>query len=182
MKDDIILIGPVGAGKSTLGKLVAEAKQWPNVSMDAIRDSYYIEIGYDEDNAKRMLVESGFLTLYRYWKPFEAYAVERLLSEHSECVIDFGAGHSVFEDDALFARVQKALEPYRNVVLLLPSADFDESVRILKERRGEIVDNGFDFAEHFVRHHSNHDLAKLVVYTKDKTPEQSRDEILALTA
>jgi hypothetical protein len=32
--------------------------------------------------------------------------------------------------------------------------------------------------EHFVRHHSNYDLAKYIAYTKDKAPEQTCDEIL----
>jgi ribosomal-protein-serine acetyltransferase len=35
--------------------------------------------------------------------------------------IDFGAGHSVYEDEELFARVQQALAPYPWVILLLPS-------------------------------------------------------------
>ena len=51
---------------------------------------------------------------------------------------------------------------------------------ILKERNGDGVEDGFDFHEHFVKHHSNHDLAKFVVYTKEKSPEETRDEILSL--
>lgn len=57
------------------------------------------------------------------WKPFEAYAVERMMADRPLAVIDFGAGHSVFEDETLFERVRVALEPFPNVVLLLPSAD-----------------------------------------------------------
>lgn len=113
---------------------------------------------------------------------FEIHAGERLLADRggSGYVIDFGGGHSVFEDDALFERAQRTLEPYPNVVLLLPSPDIDESVRILNERTGGVVDNGFDFHEHFVRHPSNHRLAKIVVYRAGKTPEETRDEILSL--
>src|ERR1051325_2390846 len=177
MISDIILIGPIGIGKSTLGKLLSLALEKPQVSMDDLRWAYYKQIGYDEERAEQLRSEGGFLKLYQYWKPFEAYSVERLLEEHSNCIIDFGAGHSVYEDDALFTRVQKVLEPYRNVILLLPSQDLDESVQLLKARGGEVVDNDVDFVEHFVKHHSNHDLAKMVVYTKGKTPEQTRDEI-----
>jgi adenylate kinase family enzyme len=180
MDTDIILIGPVGAGKSTLGKLLAERLALPQVSLDKVRFAYYKEIGYDEDHAKHLRENEGFLNLYWYWKPFEAYAVERTLAEHSNCVIDFGAGHSVYEDDSLFRRVQSLLEPYKNVIFLLPSPDLDESVAILHERDGESVRNGFDFHEHFTKHHSNHDLAKFVVYTKGKTPEETCDEILAM--
>jgi hypothetical protein len=63
-------------------------------------------------------------------------------------------------------------------VLVLPSPDLDESVAVLRQREGEIVSDGFDFHEHFTKHHSNHDLAKFVVYTKGKTPEETCDEIL----
>ena len=175
---DIILIGPIGAGKSTLGKLLSQKLMLPQVSLDDLRFNYYNEIGYDESLAQQIR-QKGFLELYRYWKPFEAYAVERVLAEHSNCVIDFGAGHSVYEDDALLARVQVAMEFYQNVFLVLPSPDLNESVAILRERRGEIISNGVDFHEHFTKHHSNHNLAKIVVYTKGRTPEETSDEIMA---
>ena len=38
--------------------------------------------------------------------------------------------------------------------------------------------NGFDMNERYLRHHSNFDLAKQIVYTKGKSPEETRDEIL----
>jgi hypothetical protein len=100
------------------------------------------------------------------------------LAEHARCVFDFGAGHSVYEDAALFARVRTVLEPFPNVVLLLPSPDVDESVLLLRQRDGECVDGGVDFHEHFVKHPSNQALAKITVYTKGKTPDETRDEVL----
>jgi hypothetical protein len=185
VSEHIILIGPVGAGKSTLGKLLAEARGTLRVSMDDVRWAYYDEIGYDRAVADRIVREHGFGGLYRYWRPFEVHAVERLLAEHRACeracVIDFGAGHSVYEDDALFERAAAALAPYRNVVLLLPCPDLDEAVRLLHARYGgEPAEGEFDIAEHFVKHRSNHALATLTVYTEGRSPEQTRDEILAL--
>ncbi|WP_256871792.1 shikimate kinase [Nostoc sp. TCL26-01] len=167
-------------GKSTLGKLLAEKLNLPQISMDELRYNYYKQIGYDEDLAKKLRVEGGFGAIYKYWKPFEAYAVEKLLAEHNNCVIDFGAGHSVYDDAPLFYRVQKALEPYPNVILLLPSADLDESVQIIEKRMGEFKEGDINWHEYFVKHPANYKLAKTVVYTKDKTPEETRDEILRL--
>lgn len=178
MISDIILIGPIRTGKSTVGKLLAEKLGLPQCSMDELRWGYYKEIDYDEELAQQIKEKAGFLGLYTYWKPFEAYAVERLLSEHSNWVIDFGGGHSVYEDNKLFHRVEEILKPYKNIVLILPSPDLEESIQILNERNGGIVSNKVDFNEHFVKHHSNHALAKFVVYTKDKSPEETGDEIL----
>ncbi len=178
MKLDIVLIGPIGAGKSTLGKLLADRLSLPQCSMDELRYNYYKEIGYDEEFAKLKRENGKVWELQRYWKPFEIHAVERLLSERSQCVIDFGGGHSVYEDATLFQRVQQALAPYYNVFLLLPSPDLDESIKILDERNQFEVDETRSLNEFFVRHSSNYKLAKFIVYTKDKTPEETCEEIL----
>ena len=87
----------------------------------------------------------------------------------------------MYEIDTHFARVEKVMKPYQNVVLILPSADQDESVRILNERMGkEVAPDDFDINAHFIKHHSNYDLAKFTVYTKGNSPEETRDEILDL--
>jgi shikimate kinase len=182
MLSDIILIGPIGAGKSTIGSLLAARIGLPQCSMDDRRWDYYKEIGYDEELAKHKRETEGFWGIYQYWKPFEAYAVERLLLENRNYVIDFGAGHSVYEDDALFQRVRQVLASYSNVVLLLPSPDLDESVQILNERNDYVSDGNLNINEHFVRHPSNYGLAKFTVYTKAKTPEETCGEILKLVS
>jgi len=89
---DIVLIGPVRAGKSTIGKLLADALELPQISLDTARWGYYKEIGYDEDFAQEIRARGGFLALALYWNLFAAHAVERLLADHQNCVIDFGAG------------------------------------------------------------------------------------------
>ncbi|HEY1408430.1 MAG TPA: shikimate kinase [Promineifilum sp.] len=41
-RSEIILIGPIGAGKSTIGRLLAERLGLPQVSMDDIRYRYTV--------------------------------------------------------------------------------------------------------------------------------------------
>ena len=55
-KTGIIIIGPVGAGKSTQGALVAKAMNKPSLSLDGVANSYYEANGFSMScyqNAKR---------------------------------------------------------------------------------------------------------------------------------
>lgn len=186
MDSTIILIGPMSAGKSTIAALLAEKLVCPRYSLDDKRWEYYQEIGYDEAKASEISKADGMIGLLHYWKPFEAHAVVRMLSEHGSGVIDFGAGHSVYEDDALFKRVQDALALYPFVFLLLPSPDSDKSVKILNSRFVQMLaEEGIEadsrileINEHFVKHPSNALLAKTTIYTEGKTPDETCAEIM----
>lgn len=183
MSTNILLIGPVRTGKTTLAKLLSEKLDVPRVGLDDLRWDYYREIGYQEAVAQRIRQAGGFVALVYYWKQFDAYAVERVLADHQHCVIDFGAGHSVYESREFFRRVQTALAPYPNVVLVLPSPAPDESIRILNERTKDLIGSfgqGFNWNDYFVRHPANYELAKFTVYTQGQTPEETCMDILRL--
>lgn len=174
---EVFLIGPMGAGKSTLGKLLAEQLGRPQVSLDAIRWDYYKEIGYDAAVQREISEREGFAGVYRYWKPFEIYAVERALQDHHGCVMDFGAGHSVHENAAAFERIHKLLAPHPNVVLILPSPDLDEAIALLREQNPFKV-GGVPFTRYLVTHPAFRQFATQVVYTQGKTPDEVCTEIL----
>lgn len=186
MYSTIIFIGPLGAGKTTVGKLLAKKLDLPFFSVDQVRQAYYRKVGYDHTFASQIAAsEQGSLGVLRYSKPFEAQMVEQVLADHHG-IIDFGASNSVYEEKELLARVEKALAPYPNVILLLPSPDKDESGEILKNRLTRMLteagrdfsDELFELNEHFVKHPSNYQLAKLVIYTKGKTPEKICTELV----
>lgn len=174
MKRDVILIGPVGVGKSTVARLISERLNIPQASLDEKRWEIYEENGYDFEYAERLYTEEGFLGMYQYWKPYEAYSVKRVLELFPNCIHDFGAGQSVYEDEKLFEAVRDILEPYPNVILLLPSIDAEESKKILSER------TDFEFNHLFIETNCNKKLAKLTVYTNGKTPEETCEEIIKI--
>jgi shikimate kinase len=181
MKNTILLLGPVRTGKTTLGGLLAQQLGMPHISLDEIRWRYYEQIGYDAELAQTIRQQGGFLALALYWQLFDAYSVERVLAEHPNCVIDFGAGVGVYESQEQFARVKQALAGYHNVFLLLPSPDRLESLQILRERDDEPPsDLNFDFNAHFLAHHGYYGLAKFTIYTKGRTPAESCAEIVTL--
>ena len=181
---DIVLIGPTGAGKSTQGQLLAQHFEVPPISMDRLGGPYYTACGLSRTLWDQLEHERGFFGAYQYWWPCYPTIVEGLLADYPHGIIDLGAAHTHYQDEHLFRRVQAALAPYENVVLLLPSSDLDRSVHILRER--SIQEQGwgwqfdeYDWIEHWVKDHCNFDLATLIVYTEGKTPDQTRDEILS---
>ena len=177
-RGEIILIGPIGAGKSTLGRLLAGKRGLPQVSLDDLRFDYFREIGYDEDFGRRLRAEQGFPALVAYWKPFEAHAVERVLADHRDCIFDFGAGYAIHEDESLFKRVQTALAPFRHVVLLLPDTSVEISQAIM-ESYDPVVARDRDINLHFLTHPSNGLLAKHVIYWRGLSPQETCDRVLA---
>lgn len=175
----VILIGPMSTGKSTIGKLLAGKVGRSHYEMDYFRWDYYKEIGYDNEEIERQRdPNDGVWGIYRLWKSFEIHAVERILADYPAGVISFGGGHSVYEDDAFLTRAKQALAPFANVVLILPSPDAEESLSILRERMADAPDDLLDLNAHFVRHPSNSELAKHVVYTKGKTPDETCQELI----
>lgn len=182
---NIIFIGPVGAGKSTQGQLVAKALNRQSISLDDVANDYYEANGFGPSQFHEARKEKGYLAAYRMWWPSLAYAARQVLKDYTNCVIDFGAGHSHYEDAFLFNEVKDALAGYQHIILLLPSADLDVSVTLLKQRCIESrsrdwIHDGYDFIEHWVKDDCNHDLATATIFTDGKTPEQTCEEILGV--
>lgn len=132
---NIILIGPGGAGKSTIGKLLADKLGMTWLELDDVRWAYYDEIGYDKEKAKQIRRDKGFVAVAAYWEQFTIHSLERVLQEYpAGYVISTGAGNAVYDNPDFTARAKKALEAYPFVVLLLPAVDVEDSVRICNER------------------------------------------------
>ncbi len=178
--NEVILIGPVGVGKTTTAKLLSKALNLPLVSMDDLRLSYYKEIGYNDEHMLELKKINGQKAVEQYWSIFDPHSIERILADHQNCVFDFGGGTTVCEYEYNFERMESALKPYPNVVLLIPSEDKKESLETIYERKN-VKPDGFTMLEYFVYNDAHYRLAKHVVLVKDKSPEQVCDEVLALT-
>jgi hypothetical protein len=178
----IVLIGP---------RLLADALKRPFLDLDDLRWRYYAEIGYEPERAKAIRAAGGMRALAAYWKPFDVHGVERLMADYpTGYVLAFGAGHSYYEDEAQFARVQVALAPFPHVILLLPSPDIETSVEHLKQRlrdaepelTSEFIELIGEINRGFIRHPSNRRLARYTFYTANQQPGETCQAILqALT-
>ena len=181
----VVLIGPLAAGKTTVGAHVAALLDVPMCSVDVVRWQYFDEIGYDRDEAERRFAAGRTpAEKLSYGMPFEVHAIERIMADHSYGVIDFGASNSVYDDAALLARVETALSG-AYVVLLLPSQDPARSEQMLATRleailhaKGEAMSAELlALNSYFVRHPANRRLAGKVCYTAGRTPAAIAAEI-----
>jgi hypothetical protein len=184
----IILIGPSKAGKTTLAKALSQQLQRPWLDLDDLRWDYYREIGYDHDLAQSIRAQGGMKALAEHWKPYDIHAVERVLVEYPEDhILSFGAGHSVYEDAEQFARAERALAPFSDIFLILPSLDIDEACALMRQRIFDddgLPDDALDaitaINRFFMEHPSNRRLAHHVIVNAGKTVDQTCSEILAL--
>ena len=76
--------------------------------------------------------------------------------------------------------MQSLMSRFDNVILLMPSEDKEESIAILRERKG-IEQGGREDSinRHLIDMPCNNALATITIYTKDKTPEQVSNEIIS---
>tara|TARA_R110002072_G_scaffold64203_2_gene159281 strand:+ start:128913 stop:129467 length:555 start_codon:yes stop_codon:yes gene_type:complete len=179
MKLPIILIGPMATGKSTIAAELSNLLDIPRAPMDRIRWYYYFKNGFSLEKQDEI---DNFTDVMAYWKPYEVIAVQQIVREFNEYIIDFGAGHSWFTDKEQLRTVSSALNDLPNIFLLLPSEDNEESLRICNERLAERKGTELDKEEikanfDFINDESNYRLAKHIIYTKDKTVESTADEI-----
>jgi hypothetical protein len=184
----LILIGPSKAGKTTIAKALSERLKLPWLDLDNLRWDYYAEMGYDHAHAQEIRQQGGMRALAEHWKPYDIHAVERVLSDYPDGhILAFGAGHSVYADPEQFARAERAFAPFQHVLLILPSLNINEACALMRQRIFEddgLPDDALDaitaINRFFMQHPSNRRLAHHVIVNKDKTVDQTCDEILSL--
>jgi shikimate kinase len=186
-RQEIVLIGPVCAGKSTVGDLLGEELATEHVDIDHVSARYYLEAGWSVERFRAIEHRAGLMDAYRDGEQAMVSVLERSLADYRDCIVSLGAAHTHFFDPALMDRAREALAPFGRVVLLLPSPDLARSVSILRERCDALGlpswrDSACDLIERWVMDSCNRDLATVTVYTEGRDAAQTRDEVLRALA
>lgn len=163
--ETIILIGPSGAGKSTVAEELSKITHLQRLCLDGIAN-------YDR--------ATGFMNRFKSADEYNAFMIktqiERAEKEGIPGIVDFGAGHSVYDDDNLFEYVKKLLSKFQNVVLLLPTQDIEESIQILASRStGDYSPN-----RKFMTSPCNRELATMTIYENGRKPDEIAEEIIRI--
>lgn len=163
-EESIILIGPSGAGKSTTAEELCRRTNMQRLCLDRIA------------NRAR---DTGFRRKFRNADEFNYYMISEVLrkakDENLYGIVDFGAGHSVYNDAEIFARVRQLLKPFKNIVLLLPDKDTKKSLSIMERRStGDTREN-----IKFIESPCNTELATMTVYGNNRQASEIAEEILS---
>jgi shikimate kinase len=176
---DIVLIGPMGAGKSTIGGLLSGSVNKRFLDLDSFASQLKADYYIGRQEADRLNNEFGVMAWYKYQKPFEFLVAMKAIKSHQNSVIAFGGGHSVYDDVTMRSILKDSLSNH-HVVLLLESENRQETVdACFSRKRGNIPR---ELNEYFIDHISNSELANHTVYTRRRPPESVRDEILSRLA
>ena len=167
-QNSILIIGPMGTGKSTIARMISMNLNMPQISLD---------------NREQLKQFYSNKKSFNNFKDFEFYLTGSVLTSLSKpCVIDFGAGHSIYENLIMFHEMSKLISKFANVVYMIPSKNKEESMEILNsrvlQRNKKLTSQTLNDNRHFISMPCNEQLATMIQYTKDKTPEQISKEIL----
>ncbi len=173
-----VLVGPPGAGKSTVGPLVAGMTGRPFVDADDVATPWYASVGWSADRLRARSQEVGFERAHGEWEVALAAAVVGLVDEHPDAVLALGAGHSHVTSPSLFPQVRAALATAGSVVLLRPSADPAVSLEVLRERCRTSKGHdwrldGVDWLERWLADGLDEQLATRVVLTDGLSPQEA---------
>lgn len=168
LDDSILMIGPMGVGKSTISNELSKTTGLKKLSLDNREQLAYL---YQQ--------QPNFAN----FKDFEFYLTSSVLTNIQEpMIIDFGAGHSIYENPIMFYEIKKLISRFKNVELILPSEDLNESLQIINERIGvrneENLEQRMLNNKHFIESHCNYELSKDIIYTNDMTLEEITKNIL----
>lgn len=172
--DTVILMGPIGAGKTTQSKLLAKKLDMPRCSYDEVKGKYWKKLGVNKETVDSIENEQGEYAMISYMNEFKSKTVESIIKDHPNHIIDLGGSAQTFDEPHQVEKVRSIFEPISNIFLLLPSTDLKTNINILPGLK-----ENFPINAYLIIHPTNELLSKNTIYTLGKTPEETANEIIS---
>lgn len=181
----LVLIGPAGAGKSTLGMALAELAGREFVDIDEAGVPFYEEMGWPVARIFSDSARLGWIPTERAWEVARAHAVEQVVARSAGAVLALGAGHTNYTNPELFSRVKAALAQAEHVLWIEPHAEPQESLRLLRarnlaERERDYIQDGHDILGEWLTDAQARSLATARHYNHGKDVAVSAAEVIAV--
>ena len=168
LDNSILIIGPMGVGKSTISNELSKSTGLKRLSLD------------DREQLSQLYQQRSD---FNNFKEFEFYLTSSVLTGINEpMIIDFGAGHSIYENPIMFYEMKKLITKFKNIELILPSEDLNESLQIINDRisarNGNNLNQRMLDNKHFIENPCNYELPTDIIYTNNRTLEEITGAIL----
>lgn len=171
----IVLMGPIGAGKSTQAELLSKKLGRPRCAYDDVKEFYRTRIGFDPAIAQTIHDKQGFYAMLCYMNEFKSQILGPIIQDHPGHIIDLGGGAQCFDEPHQIERAREAFAGVSEVFLLLPSSDLATNIATLPGLKENYPINAY-----LIAHPTNKLFATKTVYTLGKTPEQTMCDIVAM--
>ena len=171
--ETIILMGPVGVGKSTQAKLLSKELGWPRCSYDEVKSGYLNELGFNRRTALTIDEEQGEYAMFCHMNNFRYQTLRKVIEEHPGHIIDLGGGIHCYNEPHQIDSTKEVFDPIDEVFYLLPSKDLATNINTLPGFK-----EGFAINTYIMMHPTNAIHAKKIIYTLGKTPEEIMREII----
>ena len=178
----LIMIGPMGIGKSTISQILSEKLKLRRYDFDELRNDMYINMReFSKEREREIALNEARENLFEYWKPFDVEQMETLLLNNNEGIFDVGGGHVVQSNQTLYQRVYHLLKDEPYVFNLYFSNDIEESIEALSYRKDIPTENLEFYARlnaDFIRANIYKDFSKFNICVKNKSYEDIAVEII----
>lgn len=171
--ETIILMGPIGAGKSTLAKLLSAELGQPRCSYDEVKAGYRDKVGLNPKTAQSIHDAQGLYAMLTYMNRFKSQILGPIIDDHPGHIIDLGGGAQCFDEPEQVALARQAFDPISEIFLLLPTPDLATNIATLPGLKENYPINAY-----LIMHPTNTLFAKKTVYTLGKNPEETMHEII----
>ena len=162
-KKSIVLIGPSGAGKTSVAEEISKDTGLRRFSIDSITKN---------DGPSGFI--SRFESLDDYNLAMTKAFIERAETGDVSGVIDFGAGHTFYEDPKKLEEAKKIFSRFKNVIFLCPSCNITESLDIMEETsKGDTSNN-----KKYLTSRCYRELSNMTVYWNGRGPKTIAKDII----